>query len=48
MGISSVVPMYINEIPDVDQVFFAQEQPSEVSPNKTLTDEGIINNAINR
>jgi hypothetical protein len=45
MGISSVVPMYINEIPEVDQAFFAQGQPSEVSPNKTLTDEGIINNA---
>ncbi|HUT16927.1 MAG TPA: hypothetical protein VMW84_01360 [Acidobacteriota bacterium] len=44
-GISSVVPMYINEIPEVDQVFFAQGQPSEVSPNKMLTDEGIINNA---
>jgi len=45
MGISSVVPMYINEIPEVDQVFFAQGQPSEVSPNKILTDQGIINNA---
>jgi hypothetical protein len=45
MGISSVVPMYINEIPEVDQVFFAQGQPSEVSPNKMLTDEGIISNA---
>ena len=44
-GISSVVPMYINEIPEVDQVFFAQGQPSEVSPNKMLTDEGIISNA---
>ena len=44
-GISSVVPMYINEIPEVDQNFFARGQPSEVSPNKTLTDEGIINNA---
>ncbi len=44
-GISSVVPMYINEIPEVDQVFFARGQPSEVSPNKTLTDEGIISNA---
>jgi hypothetical protein len=44
-GISSVVPMYINEVPEVDQVFFAQGQPSEVSPNKMLTDEGIINNA---
>jgi hypothetical protein len=44
-GMSSVVPIYINEIPEVDQAFFAQGQPSEVSPNKALTDEGIINNA---
>jgi hypothetical protein len=45
MGISSVVPMYINEIPEVDQAFFAQGQPEETSPNKILTDEGIISNA---
>jgi len=45
MGISSVVPIYINEIPEVDQAFFAQEQPGEVSPSKVLTDEGIISNA---
>jgi hypothetical protein len=44
-GISSVVPIYVNEIPEVDQAFFAQGQPSEVSPNKVLTDEGIISNA---
>jgi hypothetical protein len=44
-GISSVVPMYINEIPEVDQAFFAQGQPREVNPNKVLTDEGIISNA---
>jgi len=44
-GISSVVPIYVNEIPEVDQAFFAQGQPSEVSPNKVLTDEGIINNS---
>jgi hypothetical protein len=44
-GISSVVSIYVNEIPEVDQAFFAQGQPSEVSPNKVLTDEGIISNA---
>ncbi len=44
-GMSSVVPIYVNEIPEVDQAFFAQGQPSEVSPNKGLTDEGIISNA---
>lgn len=41
-GISSVVPVYINEIPDIDQTFFEGEQPEEV---KSLRDEAIINNA---
>ncbi|MBE0519545.1 hypothetical protein IBX35_00685 [Candidatus Bathyarchaeota archaeon] len=41
-GISSVVPVYINEIPDVDHTFSDVEQPEEVKP---LRDEAIINNA---
>jgi hypothetical protein len=45
MGISSVMPIYINEIPDVDQTFFALGQPNEISVNTPLTDEAIINNA---
>jgi hypothetical protein len=45
MGISSVMPIYINEIPDVDQTFFAPGQPNEISVNTPLTDEAIINNA---
>ena len=44
-GISSVVPVYINEIPDIDQAFFDLEQPGEVSLGKPLMDEAIINNA---
>ncbi|MGQ9726233.1 MAG: hypothetical protein ACUVQW_04330 [Candidatus Bathycorpusculaceae bacterium] len=44
-GISSVVPIYVNEIPDIDQTFFATEQPEEISLNKPLMDETIINNA---
>ena len=44
-GLSSVVPIYINEIPDVDQTFFAAEQPEEVTLARPLTDEVIINNA---
>jgi hypothetical protein len=43
-GISSVVPIYVNEIPEVDQAFYAEGQPNETSP-KALTDEGIISNA---
>jgi hypothetical protein len=43
-GLSSVVPIYVNEIPEVDQAFYAEGQPNETSP-KALTDEGIISNA---
>jgi hypothetical protein len=46
VGVSSVVPIYINEVPDVDQSFAAQEQPSEVNPSKLLTDEEIANNSL--
>ena len=45
-GISSVVPMYINEIPEVDHTFSAQEQPSEINPAKPVTDEEIANNSM--
>ncbi|MEM2915013.1 MAG: hypothetical protein QXH91_06420, partial [Candidatus Bathyarchaeia archaeon] len=44
-GISGVVPIYVNEIPDIDQTFFAFEQPGEISPDKPLMDEAIISNA---
>jgi hypothetical protein len=44
-GISSVVPIYINEIPEVDQAFFEAEEAGEINPNKPLTDQSIINNA---
>ncbi|MEM3725633.1 MAG: hypothetical protein QXK98_02070 [Candidatus Bathyarchaeia archaeon] len=44
-GISSVVPIYVNEIPEVDQTFFAEGQPEEINPTKPLMDEAIINSA---
>jgi len=44
-GISSVVPVYINEIPDIDQAFFEVEQPEETSLRIPLKDEAIISNA---
>ncbi len=44
-GISSVVPVYVNEIPDIDQTFFDVEQPGEISLGKPLVDEAIISNA---
>jgi hypothetical protein len=43
-GMSSVVPIYVNEIPEVDQAFYADGQPGETNP-KALTAEGIISNA---
>ncbi len=45
-GISSVVPIYVNEIPDVDQTFSAPGQPEELNPSKQLTDEAIVDNSI--
>jgi len=44
-GISSVVPVYVNEIPDIDQTFFDVRQPGEISLGKPLIDEAIISNA---
>lgn len=44
-GISSVVPIYINEVPDVDQTFFDLEEPGELSVSKPLVDSTIINNS---
>jgi hypothetical protein len=44
-GISSVVPVYINEVLDIDQTFFDIEQPGELTLNKPLIDESIISNA---
>ncbi len=44
-GISSVVPVYVNEIPDIDQTFFEARQPGEISLGKPLVDEAIISNA---
>lgn len=46
IGISSVIPMYINEIIDVDHSFAAREQPGEVDPSKPATDEEIANNSL--
>ncbi len=46
VGLSSVVPIYVNEIPEVDHSFAASEQPTEVSPSKRMTDEEIANNSL--
>jgi len=44
-GVSSVVPIYINEVPDVDQTFFDLEEPGELSVSRPLVDATIIDNA---
>lgn len=44
-GISSVVPVYINEIPDIDHTYFEAEQPEEISLGKQLNDQSIIDNS---
>lgn len=44
-GISSVIPVFISEVPEIDQTFFSQEQPDEIALNKPLQDSTIINNA---
>ena len=46
IGISSVVPIYVNEILDVDHSFAALDQPAEVDPAKPYTDEEIANNSL--
>jgi len=43
-GISSCVPLYINEVPDVDQTFF-EEREGEIALGKSLKDEEIIDNS---
>jgi hypothetical protein len=43
-GISSCVPLYINEVPDVDQTFL-KEKEGEIALGKSLKDEEIIDNS---
>ena len=44
-GVSSVVPIYINEVPDIDHTFFDLEEPGEITVSRPLVDQTIINNA---
>lgn len=43
-SISSCVPLYINEVPDIDQTFF-EEREEEIALGKNLRDEEIIDNS---
>jgi hypothetical protein len=44
-GISSVIPIYINDVPDIDQTFFSREAPRETALNQPLQDRAIASNA---
>ncbi len=44
-GISSVVPIYINEIVDLDQAFYGDEPSDGFNLDRPLTDESIIDNS---
>src|SRR5919109_3456136 len=43
-AVSSCVPIYVNEIPDIDQSFIQPGETSEISLTRPLTDEAIVNN----
>ena len=44
-GISSVVPIYVNDVPEIDQKFSERAQMGDIDPNMPLTDESIVNNS---
>jgi hypothetical protein len=46
IGVSSVVPVYVNEILEIDHSFSSPEQPNEFNPGKQLTDDEIANNSL--
>jgi len=45
VGISSCVPMYVNEIVDVEQTYIELSNGKNLNVNKSLTDEDVINNS---
>ncbi len=44
-ALSSCVPVYVNEVPDIDQSFIQPGEISEISLVRPLTDEAIANNS---
>ena len=44
LGISSCVPVYVNELVEIDQTLLQFNQESQTSIVKPLTDESIVNN----
>lgn len=44
-AVSSCVPVYVNEVPEIDQSFVQPGETSEISLTRPLTDEAIANNS---
>jgi hypothetical protein len=44
-ALSSCVPVYVNEVPEIDQSFIQPGEISEISLTRPLTDEAIVNNS---
>ena len=44
-ALSSCVPVYVNEVPEIDQSFIQPGEVSEISLTRPLTDESIANNS---
>ncbi len=44
-ALSSCVPVYVSEVPDIDQSFIQPGEASEISLVRPLTDEAIANNS---
>ncbi len=45
LGLSSCVPVYVSEVPEIDQSFVQPGEASEISLVRPLTDESIANNS---
>jgi hypothetical protein len=45
VGVSSCVPMYVNEIVDVEQAYMELGEDGNVTVERPLTDEAVINNS---
>lgn len=44
-ALSSCIPVYVNEVPEIDQSFIQPGETSEISLTRPLTDEAIANNS---
>ena len=44
-GLSSCVPIYVNEVPEIDQSFLQPGESRELSIERPLTDEAIVDNS---